>query len=135
MASRKYSRRATPARSSRPWRRSSARHAPPRRRIERTMSTVVPIKAQSEPAPIKPAAPGVGRRPLLRLLDISKSFSGGTTALAGVDLTIHPGEFVSLLGPSGCGKSTLLKLIAGLITPSAGAIDWPQSAYDVHGTP
>lgn len=43
-------------------------------------------------------------------------------ALAGVDLTIHEGEFLCLLGPSGCGKSTLLKLAAGLIPPSGGSI-------------
>jgi NitT/TauT family transport system ATP-binding protein len=99
------------------------------------MSTVVPIKAAAEPATIKPAALTGARRPLLRLSQISKSFSGGTTALAGVDLTIHPGEFVSLLGPSGCGKSTLLKLIAGLATPTSGMIDWPQSTYTADGIP
>lgn len=43
-------------------------------------------------------------------------------AVAGVDLTVRSGEFVSLLGPSGCGKSTLLRMIAGLIEPSAGTI-------------
>ena len=35
-------------------------------------------------------------------------------ALVDVDLTVGPGEFVSLIGPSGCGKSTLLRLIANL---------------------
>jgi len=43
-------------------------------------------------------------------------------ALADIDLTIEPGEFVSLIGPSGCGKSTLLRLIANLIEPSEGDV-------------
>ncbi len=43
-------------------------------------------------------------------------------AVAGVDLKVASGEFVSLLGPSGCGKSTLLRMIAGLIEPSGGRI-------------
>jgi NitT/TauT family transport system ATP-binding protein len=96
--------------------------------------TVVPVKFGAETAP-RPIPTGTSQRALLRLDGIGKTFANGTAALADVDLTIHPGEFVSLLGPSGCGKSTLLKIVAGLITPSAGAIDWPQSAYDVHGTP
>jgi NitT/TauT family transport system ATP-binding protein len=37
-------------------------------------------------------------------------------------LTIHTGEFLSVVGPSGCGKSTLLRLLAGLTEPSAGTI-------------
>jgi NitT/TauT family transport system ATP-binding protein len=44
------------------------------------------------------------------------------TALKGVDLTVHHGEFVAILGPSGCGKSTLLELIAGLEPVSSGRI-------------
>ena len=41
-------------------------------------------------------------------------------ALVDIDLTVEPGEFVSLIGPSGCGKSTLLRLIANLIEPTSG---------------
>lgn len=35
-------------------------------------------------------------------------------ALEDIDLTVRPGEFVSLVGPSGCGKTTLLNVLAGL---------------------
>jgi NitT/TauT family transport system ATP-binding protein len=53
---------------------------------------------------------------------LSKSFRTGVTALDGITLDIHPGEFVSLIGPSGCGKSTLLRIIGDLIQPSSGRI-------------
>ncbi len=62
---------------------------------------------------------------LVSLQDVDKRFEGGTQALAGVSLTIAPGEFVTLLGPSGCGKSTVLRLVAGLERASAGRVDAP----------
>lgn len=43
-------------------------------------------------------------------------------ALGPIDLDVRDGEFVCIVGPSGCGKSTLLRMIAGLITPSAGEL-------------
>lgn len=49
-------------------------------------------------------------------------------AIEGMNLTVNPGEFISLVGPSGCGKTTLLSVIAGLLPPSRGEIL-------VHGKP
>ncbi|MGE0228132.1 MAG: ABC transporter ATP-binding protein [Dehalococcoidia bacterium] len=57
----------------------------------------------------------------LEIANVTKAF-GDFTALRGVDLSIHRGEFVSLIGHSGCGKSTLLGLIAGLTRPSSGRV-------------
>jgi NitT/TauT family transport system ATP-binding protein len=64
---------------------------------------------------------------VVRISGLDKQFSAGgqavTTALAGIDLTIRRGEFVSLIGPSGCGKSTLLRLIGDLTAPTAGSVE------------
>lgn len=69
--------------------------------------------------------------PLVRLAGVERTYATGTRALAGVDLDVRRGEFLTLVGPSGCGKSTLLGLIAGLAQPSTGTITW----YDAGAGP
>jgi ABC-type nitrate/sulfonate/bicarbonate transport system ATPase subunit len=54
----------------------------------------------------------------------ARSDSGSTLcAISDLNLTVEPGEFVSIVGASGCGKSTLLRIIAGLETPTQGEVE------------
>jgi putative ABC transport system ATP-binding protein len=66
--------------------------------------------------------------PTIDLAGVGRTYRAGrpeeVRALRGVDLTIAPGEFVSVEGPSGCGKTTLLNLLGLLDAASAGEIRW-----------
>jgi len=65
--------------------------------------------------------PAVAAR-ALHVRALRTAYPGGPEVLAGVDLTVPAGGFVSVVGPSGCGKSTLLGVIAGLVPATAGAV-------------
>jgi branched-chain amino acid transport system ATP-binding protein len=54
---------------------------------------------------------------------------GALDILNGVDLTVHPGDFIALMGPNGAGKSTLLMTIFGMTTFKQGMIRAASSPY------
>nr|WP_294560747.1 ABC transporter ATP-binding protein [uncultured Rhodopila sp.] len=67
----------------------------------------------------------MARQGELRVEDVSKRFrvnGSDLLVLDSVDLSVAPGEFLTIVGASGCGKSTLLRLIAGLDTDFRGGI-------------
>ncbi len=63
------------------------------------------------------------RTPSLRVSGLAFAYPDGSPALAGVDLTVAPGERVALLGPNGAGKTTLVLQLNGVLRPSAGTVE------------
>ncbi|GJM37806.1 MAG: nitrate ABC transporter ATP-binding protein [Acidimicrobiales bacterium] len=66
-------------------------------------------------------------RPKISARSVERVFAAETDnpvhALGPFDLDIADGEFCCIVGPSGCGKSTFLRIVAGLLRPSAGAVE------------
>lgn len=60
---------------------------------------------------------------VLKCTNLFKAYSGTQPILKGINVTLPKGKIIGLLGPNGAGKTTLIKLIAGLLTPTAGSIE------------
>ena len=69
--------------------------------------------------------------PVIRSRNVVKEYESGEgvlRALKGIDIAVHPGEFVAVVGPSGSGKSTLLNQLGLLDTPTEGTVSVRKTA-------
>ncbi|WP_431028882.1 phosphonate ABC transporter ATP-binding protein [Lysinibacillus sp. LZ02] len=89
------------------------------------MSTIV-LERQSQQAESIIAPDKTQANTILQLNKIGKSYDQKAVILNGIDLSLHEGEFVSIIGQSGAGKSTLLRCINRMIEPSSGEIIFNQ---------
>lgn len=64
---------------------------------------------------------------MLKLKNINKVFNEGTVdekiALERINLTLKPGDFVTIIGSNGAGKSTMMNMISGVLTPDEGTVE------------
>ncbi|HEX2139494.1 MAG TPA: ATP-binding cassette domain-containing protein [Woeseiaceae bacterium] len=97
---------------------SKARQAQSRIKALERMQLILPAHVDS-PFHFTLRQPVKTPNPLLRLDEVAAGY-GDDTVLAGVRLTLSPGDRIGLLGPNGAGKSTLIKLMAGLLPAKEG---------------
>lgn len=80
--------------------------------------------SESQPevnSPVSEQVPVVVAEPVLAVRGLRRAF-GGVRAVDGIDFTVAPGEFVSIIGPNGSGKSTTVNLISGVLKPDGGEV-------------
>ncbi|MGN9864420.1 peptidase domain-containing ABC transporter [Bacillus swezeyi] len=69
-------------------------------------------------------------RDMITVEDVSFSYNGSDLVIQNANLSIHPGEKMTLIGKTGSGKSTLLKIIAGLYRETGGVIRYGRNRKD-----
>jgi ABC-2 type transport system ATP-binding protein len=80
-----------------------------------------PSTPPSARARVTALSPAQSDDPIIAVRDVVKQY-GDTVAVAGLDLTIWPGEIFGILGPNGAGKTTTLEMLEGLRVPDGGVM-------------
>lgn len=68
-------------------------------------------------------------KPVIKIENLSKTYTGGFKALSNINLEINESEIIALLGPNGAGKTTLISIICGIVNPTEGNIS--VNGYDI----
>ena len=58
---------------------------------------------------------------LIRLQHVTVTYAG-QNVLDNIELSVEPGQIVTLIGPNGAGKTTLVKAVLGLLKPTSGSV-------------
>jgi energy-coupling factor transport system ATP-binding protein len=103
------------------WRTGCTIEGHPPLTLDEAAKAIVPALAHNTFLPHSQDKPPRGEI-VVQATGVGYRYSDGTTALRGVDLTLHRGEMLALLGPNGSGKTTFAKILAGIYRPSYGKV-------------
>lgn len=100
-----------------------------RRRIDNSIGAKQIRPAVFTPVNRHPSSDSIDKEPILNVKNVSMSFEGevaGTKleVLRDIDFSVNPGEVFSILGPNGSGKTTIINIIAGLLRPETGFVEF-----------
>jgi energy-coupling factor transport system ATP-binding protein len=82
----------------------------------------------TSPAPALPPSPVPTGSPLVSLHDVVAGYDGHPV-IRGCSLTLHRGDFAALVGSNGSGKTTLARVLAGLLRPRRGRVNWHTNGH------
>ena len=93
------------------------------RKLEKILENRVEIPEQRKTVHFNFQQPWRTAEEVVKVRDVTKAY-GDHVVYDGVDLTLYRGDKVALVGPNGAGKSTMLKMIADIIKPDSGTIEY-----------
>lgn len=95
------------------------------KKLERLKAELVEIPEEKKSIHFNFVQPPRTGDEVVRVRGVAKAFDG-KTVYDGIDFSMYRGDKVALVGPNGAGKSTLLKMVAGVLAPDAGVIDYGE---------